>query len=132
MNDQEVILWKTCRAKKLANEALTDEEGKLLHNIVSSMHDVEKLQIWSDFTSSGTGATAPHFVKSVHKHISHVILAVFGVPGGKAGVGVKPIIPDSIRRREILDGKDDIVHNTEYRSRYAVEIDSSEPSKEEA
>ncbi len=59
----------------------------------AAMTDVERIQLWSRVTKEGLSMQA---VKRVHVALSAVVMDVFGVPMGEAGVGVKPKVSAAV------------------------------------
>lgn len=70
---------------------VTDKQSE---NIAAFMNDLgheHRISLWSKLTSHGIDRL--DVTKVLHKHCAKLILDVFGVPLGEAGVGVVPNIP---------------------------------------
>lgn len=72
-------------------DKLTDKQGANVKALMKDLPDELKISLWSKLTSQGIDKL--ELAKSIHKHCAEVVLGVFGVPMGEAGIGVVPNIP---------------------------------------
>ena len=70
---------------------LSDRQGDNLKELMKDLPDELRISLWSKLTSQGIDKI--ELAKSVHKHCAELVLGVFGVPMGEAGIGVVPNIP---------------------------------------
>ena len=75
-------------------ESLTDKQGKNLATFMKRLPGELRISCWSKLMSKGVEKL--DLAKSVHKYCAELILDVFGVPMGEAGIGVVPNIPDAL------------------------------------
>lgn len=71
--------------------SLSDKQGKNLNRFMASLEGEHRISAWGKLTVNGMDKL--DLAKSIHKHCAPLILDVFGVPMGEAGVGVIPNIP---------------------------------------
>lgn len=71
--------------------SLTEKQGKNLYEFMSTLQGEHRISAWGKLTVNGMDKM--ELAKSVHKYCAPLILDVFGVPMGEAGVGVIPNIP---------------------------------------
>lgn len=71
-------------------DKLTDKEGKNLKEFMKDLPGELRISLWSKLTKQGIDKL--DLAKSVHKHCAELVLDVFGVPMGEAGIGVIPNI----------------------------------------
>lgn len=72
-------------------KSLNAMQGK---NVAAFMRDLPgelRISLWTKMMSGGVDKL--DMAKSIHKYVAKYVLEVFGVPMGKAGVGVVPNIP---------------------------------------
>jgi hypothetical protein len=74
---------------------LTAKQGESLKGFMADLPGELRISAWSKLTSHGLDKI--ELAKSVHKYCVELILDVFGVPVGEAGVGVTPNIPGSLK-----------------------------------
>lgn len=74
---------------------LTAKQGENLKGFMADLPGELRISAWSKLTAHGLDKI--ELAKSVHKHCVELILEVFGVPAGEAGVGVTPNIPSSLK-----------------------------------
>jgi len=72
-------------------EKLTDSEGANLRTFMTDLPGELRISCWSKLTVHGIDKI--ELAKSIHKHCAELVLGVFGVPMGAAGIGVTPNIP---------------------------------------
>jgi hypothetical protein len=70
---------------------------------MTSLPDELKISFWAKLSSQGTDRI--ELAKSVHKHCVDLILGVFGVPRGEAGIGVIPNIPGIFKQDKKNESK---------------------------
>lgn len=70
---------------------LSDQQGTNLRALMEDLPEELRISLWSKLTSQGIDKI--ELAKSVHKHCVSLVLDVFGVPMGEAGIGVIPNIP---------------------------------------
>lgn len=70
---------------------LSDKQGANLKELMTDLPEELRISLWSKLTSQGIDKI--DLAKSVHKHCAELVLEVFGVPMGEAGIGVIPNIP---------------------------------------
>lgn len=70
---------------------LSEKQGKNLHDFMADLGGEHRISMWGKLTVNGLDKL--DLAKSIHKHCAPLILDVFGVPMGEAGVGVAPNIP---------------------------------------
>lgn len=71
--------------------SLSDKQGKNLNKFMTGLGGEHRIAAWGKLTVNGMDKL--ELAKSIHKHCAPLILDVFGVPMGEAGVGVIPNIP---------------------------------------
>ena len=71
--------------------ALTEVQGKNIEQLIKDLPDELKVSLWGKLTASGVARI--NLAKSVHTYCAAAVLGMFGVPFGKAGVGVTPNTP---------------------------------------
>ena len=82
----------------LANvKELNDKQGKNIKKFMALLPGELRLACWSKLTAAGTEKL--ELAKSVHKYCAELILEVFGVPMGEAGIGVVPQIPGIFKQQ---------------------------------
>lgn len=74
---------------------LTAKQGENLKGFMGDLPGELRVSAWSKLTAHGLDKI--ELAKSVHKYCVELILDVFGVPMGEAGVGVTPNIPDTLK-----------------------------------
>ena len=74
---------------------LTDQQGKNIREFMTKLPMELRISFWSKLTAAGIDKI--ELAKSVHKHTADLVLEVFGVPMGEAGIGVVPNIPGIFR-----------------------------------
>jgi hypothetical protein len=72
-------------------QKLNDRQGTNLRELMNDLPDELRISLWSKLTSQGIDKI--ELAKSVHKYCAEIVLSVFGVPMGEAGIGVVPNIP---------------------------------------
>lgn len=72
-------------------QKLNERQGENLKNLMKDLPDELRISLWSKLTSQGIDKI--DLAKSVHKYCAELVLGVFGVPMGEAGIGVVPNIP---------------------------------------
>lgn len=72
-------------------DKLSDAQGANVKEFMKDLPDELRISLWSKLTSQGIDKI--ELAKSIHKHCAEVVLGVFGVPMGEAGIGVIPNIP---------------------------------------
>lgn len=75
---------------------LNDKQGKNVADFMRSLPGELKISFWAKLSAHGTDRI--DLAKSVHKHCVDMILDVFGVPRGEAGIGVIPNIPGIFKK----------------------------------
>lgn len=78
--------------------SLDEMQGNNLKNFMTDLPGELRISCWSKLSKSGLNKL--DLVKSVHKYCASLILDVFGVPMGEAGVGVTPNIPGLVVPKE--------------------------------
>jgi MoxR-like ATPases len=78
-------------------ESLTEEQGKNVAAFMETLPGELRISLWTKITAKGTEKI--ELAKSVHKHVVKLILDVFGVPLGAAGVNVQPTIPNFMQQQ---------------------------------
>jgi hypothetical protein len=78
------VVTKTC-------DSLTKEQGKNIAAFMKDLPDELKISLWSKVTAQGINKL--ELCQTLHEHCAEIVLGVFGVPMGEAGVGVTPNIP---------------------------------------
>jgi hypothetical protein len=68
-----------------------DRQGENLKDLMRDLPEELRISLWSKLTSQGIDKI--ELAKAIHKHCAEVVLGVFGVPMGEAGIGVIPNIP---------------------------------------
>lgn len=76
--------------------SLDDKQGKNVATFMGMLDDELRLSLWSKLTSAGTEKI--DLARSLHKHCVKLVLDVFGVPLGEAGVGTMPNIPGIFKK----------------------------------
>lgn len=61
------------------------------HALMSKMSGEERIRSWCKITADGLKNIA--FAKFCHSFLSKLVLDVFGVPPGEAGIDAKPMLP---------------------------------------
>lgn len=88
----------------IKNEAtLTEQQGKNMNTFMTDMPDELRISLWTKLTSHGVEKL--DLAKWVHKYCSKLVLDVFGVPFGEAGVGHVPNIPGILKTPADNTGK---------------------------
>lgn len=72
-------------------DKLNDQQGKNVREFMQDIPEELKISLWSQLTKQGIDKI--DLAKSIHKHCADLVLGVFGVPMGEAGIGVVPNIP---------------------------------------
>ena len=72
-------------------DKLTEKQGENIKELMVFLPEELRISLWSKLTSQGIDKI--ELAKSIHKHCAEVVLGVFGVPMGEAGIGVIPNIP---------------------------------------
>lgn len=72
-------------------EKLNDKQGQNLHDFFETLPGELRVACWSRLVAAGVDKL--EMARSIHKHCVKLVLDVFGVPFGQAGVGVMPNIP---------------------------------------
>lgn len=72
-------------------EKLTDKQAENLKSFMTDLSGELRISCWSKLTAQGIDKI--ELAKSIHKNCAELVLQVFGVPMGAAGVGVTPNIP---------------------------------------
>jgi hypothetical protein len=72
-------------------DKLTDKQGENLKAFMKDLDGELRISLWSKLTQQGIDKL--ELAKSIHKHCAELVLDVFGVPMGEAGIGVVPNIP---------------------------------------
>ena len=75
---------------------LTAKQGENLKGFMADLPGELRISAWSKLTKHGLDKL--DLAKSVHKYCVDLLMEVFGVPVGEAGVGITPNIPDSLKR----------------------------------
>lgn len=75
---------------------LTVKQGKNIQAFMKDLPDELRLTFWSKLTKKGIDKA--ELAKAVHKWCGNLILDVFGVPPGEAGIGVTPNIPGILQK----------------------------------
>lgn len=70
---------------------VSDRQGENIKELMKDLPDELRISLWSKLTSQGIDKI--DLAKSIHKHCAELVLEVFGVPMGEAGIGVVPNIP---------------------------------------
>lgn len=70
---------------------VSDQQGKNIKELMIDLPDELRISLWSKLTSQGIDKI--DLAKSIHKHCAELVLKVFDVPMGEAGIGVVPNIP---------------------------------------
>lgn len=70
---------------------ITEVQGKNICEFMTDLGHEHRVSAWAKFTASGIDRL--EVTKGIHKHCAKLVLEVFGVPMGQAGVGVVPNIP---------------------------------------
>lgn len=78
-------------------DEVTDKQGKNLAAFAGILPAELRLTLWHGLTKKGIEKT--QLAISVHKHLCELVLSVFGVPMGEAGVGVTPNIPGVLQNK---------------------------------
>lgn len=74
---------------------VSDRQGQNIKELMKDLPDELRISLWSKLTSQGIDKI--DLAKSIHKHCVELVLGVFGVPMGEAGIGVVPNIPGIFR-----------------------------------
>jgi hypothetical protein len=74
---------------------LTAKQGENLKGFMADLPGELRISAWSKLTKHGLDKL--DLAKSVHKYCVDLLMEVFGVPVGEAGVGITPNIPDSLK-----------------------------------
>lgn len=69
----------------------TDKQGNNVKELMKDLPEELRISLWSKLTSQGIDKL--ELAKSVHNYCAEIVLGVFGVPMGEAGIGVVPNIP---------------------------------------
>lgn len=80
--------------------ALTPPQIKNLKSFATRLDHETIISMWTRLMQKGVDALDPakmEFAKNIHAAMSEVVLGVFGVSPGAAGVGMEPKIPDSLK-----------------------------------
>lgn len=77
-------------------EKVTKKQGENLRSFMSDLPAELRISFWGKVSAGG--AARIDFIKSVHPYLVKLILDVFNVPLGEAGIGVVPNIPDIFNR----------------------------------
>lgn len=72
-------------------KVLTDEQGANLKAFMQDLEGELRVALWGKLVKDGMNKI--ELAKSVHKHCVSLIMEVFNVPVGEAGIGVIPNIP---------------------------------------
>jgi len=72
-------------------DRLSDVQGTNIKLLMQDLPEELRINLWSKLTSQGIDKI--ELAKSVHKYCAEIVLGVFGVPIGEAGIGVTPNIP---------------------------------------
>lgn len=72
-------------------DRLSDKQGTNLAAFMKDLDGELRIALWSKLTQQGIDKL--ELAKSIHKHCAELVLDVFGVPMGEAGIGVVPNIP---------------------------------------
>lgn len=72
-------------------DKLSDKQGENLKSFMKDLDGELRISLWSKLTQQGIDKL--ELAKSIHKHCAELVLDVFGVPMGEAGIGVVPNIP---------------------------------------
>jgi uncharacterized protein YktA (UPF0223 family) len=75
----------------IKKEKITDAQGENLREFMKDLPGELRISLWTKLTQYGIDKL--DLAKSVHKHLGDLVLDVFGVPMGEAGIGVVPNIP---------------------------------------
>lgn len=75
---------------------LSDAQGQNLHALMKDLPEELRINLWSKLTAHGIDKI--ELARSVHKHCAALVLDVFGVPMGEAGIGVVPNIPGIFKK----------------------------------
>lgn len=79
-------------------DKLSDRQGKNLAAFMSDLSGELRISLWTKIYQFGVNKM--DLAKSVHKHCAKLILDVFGVPLGPAGIGVVPNIPTMFQDKQ--------------------------------
>lgn len=82
--------------------ALSNEQGKNVAAFMRDLPDELKISLWSSLTKQGIDKM--DLARSLHSHCAEIVLGVFGVPMGEAGIGVTPNIPGILKPKEEKKG----------------------------
>lgn len=77
-------------------DKVTDAQGKNLHDFMVDLPGELRISLWTKLTAHGIDRL--EIAKGVHKHLAKLVLDVFGVPMGEAGIGVIPNIPGIFKK----------------------------------
>lgn len=72
-------------------KSLNPKQGKNLHDFIESLSGELRLSCWAKLTAEGTEKI--DLARSVHLHCAALVLDVFGVAMGEAGIGMMPNVP---------------------------------------
>lgn len=86
-----IAIDKVCDYVQKEVTKLTDKQGQNLAAFFKDLSGELKVTCWSKLTADGVERL--ELAKSIHKHIAPLVLDVFNVPMGEAGIGVIPNIP---------------------------------------
>lgn len=79
-------------------DKINDDQGKNLKAFMTDLPGELRVACWAKLTKAGIDKL--ELAKSVHKWCAPLILDVFGVPMGEAGIGVVPNIPDLFKQKD--------------------------------
>jgi hypothetical protein len=72
-------------------KVLDEKQGNNLNNFMIDLTGEMRIVCWTQLTRKGLDNL--ELTKSLHKYCAGTLLEAFGVPKGKAGIGVVPKIP---------------------------------------
>ena len=70
---------------------MTPEQGKNIRDLMKDLPDELKINMWCKITKHGLDKI--ELSRAIHDHCVEVILGIFEVPSGSAGIGIIPNIP---------------------------------------
>lgn len=72
-------------------DTLTEQQGKNIKQLITDLPEELRISLWAKLTSQGIAKV--ELAKAVHKYCGELVLTVFGVKMGQAGIGMTPNIP---------------------------------------
>lgn len=79
-------------------DRLTRRQGENLRDFMVDLPGELRISCWGKLTADGIEKI--ELAKSIHKHCADIMLDVFGVPMGEAGIGVIPDIPGIFKKEK--------------------------------